>query len=82
MEKLVYMPTQRYDAPSGKFRNIFVEILSVELDGVHARKWNADRVIIFNMLSSNAQKAKIFTRKFESAYCFDRGIWQAREIHV
>ena len=41
------MPTQRYDAPSGKVGEIFVGILSVELDGVSARKWNAEMVIIF-----------------------------------
>ena len=41
------MPTQRSDAPSGKFGKRFTGILSVELDGVHARKWNAERVIIF-----------------------------------
>ena len=46
-EKLVFMPTQRYDAPSGKVGNIFVGILSIELDGVCTRKWNAERVIVF-----------------------------------
>ena len=45
--KLVCMPTQRYDAPSGKVGKIFVGILSVELDGVHASKRNTVRVIIF-----------------------------------
>ena len=47
VEKLVCMPTQRYDAPSGKFGNRFVGIMSVELDRVCARKWNAERVIVF-----------------------------------
>ena len=46
-EKLVCMTTQRYDAPSGKVGKRFVVILSVELDGIRARKWNAERVIIF-----------------------------------
>ena len=41
------MPTQRYDAPSGKFRKIFVGIQSLELDGVQYRKWNAERVVVF-----------------------------------
>ena len=44
--KLVRMPTQLYDAPSGKVRKRFVVILSVELDGVHSRKWNAEKVIV------------------------------------
>ena len=39
------MPTQRYNAPSGKVRNIFVGILSVELGSVPARNWNAEMVI-------------------------------------
>ena len=37
-EKLLCMPTQRYNVPSGKFERRFVGILSVELDGVCARK--------------------------------------------
>ena len=41
------MLTQRYDAPSGKVGKIFAGSLSVELDRVHARKWNAERVIVF-----------------------------------
>ena len=49
-EKLVCMPTQRYDAPSRKVGKIFVGILSVELDGVRARKWNDDRVIVFQSI--------------------------------
>ena len=46
-KKLVCLPTQRYDAPSGKVGKIFVGILSVELDGVCARKWNNESVIVF-----------------------------------
>ena len=46
-------------------------ILSVELDGVRARKWNAERLIVFNPLSSNANKVLTIPRKFESAFCFD-----------
>ena len=45
--KLFCTSNQRYDAPSGKVGNIFVGILSVELDRVRARKWNAERVIVF-----------------------------------
>ena len=46
-EKLVCMPNQRFDAPSGNVGKIFVGILSAELDGVRARKWNAEGVIVF-----------------------------------
>ena len=31
--KIVYIPNQRYDAPSGKVGDIFVVILSEEIDG-------------------------------------------------
>ena len=47
VEKLVCMPTQRYDAPSGKVGKKLMGILSVELDRVRARKWNAERVTVF-----------------------------------
>ena len=49
-EKIVFILTQCYDTPSGKVRKIFLGILSVELDGVRARKWNAERVIIFQFV--------------------------------
>ena len=45
--KIIFMTTQRYDAPSSKVGKRFVGILSVELDRVRARKWNADWVIFF-----------------------------------
>ena len=50
-EKLFCIPTQRYDAPSGKVGRIFVVILSLELEGVFARKWNDERVIVFQSIT-------------------------------
>ena len=47
VEKIVCMPIQRYETPSGKAGKIFVGILSVELDRDRARNWNAERVIFF-----------------------------------
>ena len=44
------MPTQRYDAPSGKARKRFVVIVSVELDKVCGRNRNAERVIVFQYI--------------------------------
>ena len=41
------MMNQRYDTPSGKVGKRLVGILSVELDRVRARKWNTERVIVF-----------------------------------
>ena len=49
-EKLACMLTQHYDIPSGKFGKIFVGVLSIELDRVCARKWNAERMIVFNFV--------------------------------
>ena len=50
MEKLVCMPNQQYDAPSGKVGNRFVVILSVEFDRVCARKWNTEGVIVLQFV--------------------------------
>ena len=47
MEKLIFVPTQRYNAQSRKIGKRFVGILSVELDGVCDRKWNSERMIMF-----------------------------------
>ena len=44
------MTTQSYDAPSRKIGKRFMRILSVELDGVRTRKWNAERVIVFQYI--------------------------------
>ena len=46
-KKLVFMTTQRYKTSSGKFGKVFVVILYVELYRVCARKWNVERVIVF-----------------------------------
>ena len=71
VEKIIFMPNQCYDAPSSKVGKRFVGILSIEIDGVCARKWYANRVIFFNPLSSNMHKVLIIPRKFESAFCFN-----------
>ena len=47
--KLACFPTQRYDVPSGRVGKFFVSILSVELDGIQAWKWNANLVIVFQL---------------------------------
>ena len=61
--KLVCMPTQCYDAPSGKVGKIFVGILSVELYGVCARRWNAERVIVFqSVILQRTQDINISTQ--------------------
>ena len=54
--KIVCMLTQQYDATSGKVDKRFEGILSVELVGVHSRKWNTRRVIVFQ--SVMLQRAK------------------------
>ena len=41
------MTTQCYNAPSGEVRKRFVVILYVELEGFRARKWNAEKVAVF-----------------------------------
>ena len=70
-KRLVCMPTQRYNAPSGKFGRIFVGTLSVKIDGVPYRKLNSERVIFFqSVILQRAQginnakhiRARIFFR--------------------
>ena len=56
VKKIVCMLNQCYDTPSCKFGKRFVGIMYVELDRVHARKCNAERVIVFQ--SVMFQRAK------------------------
>ena len=44
---LAFMPSRRYDAPSGKFGRRFVEMLGAEMHGVRERRWNLERFIVF-----------------------------------
>ena len=69
------MPTQRYDAPSRKVGDRFVGILSVELDGVHARKWNVERVIIFqSVILQCAQDFNNYTQ-IRKRILFQMDLW-------
>ena len=72
MGKLYLYSAQLYDTPLGKARKISVVIQSIELDRVRAMKWNAERVIVFNLLSSNTHKNLIIPHKYESAYFLTR----------
>ena len=74
-EKLIYMPTQRYDAPSGKFGKIFVGILSVELDGVRARKWNTERVIIFQSIILQRTQGVNNSAQIRNRILFQLNLW-------
>ena len=72
------MPTQRCDAPSGKAGKRFLGILYVELDGVCARKWNSERVIVFHsVILQRAQgvnnSAQIRKRILFRLDCWNRG---------
>ena len=77
-----FMPTQRYDVPSGKFRKRFVGILSVEIVGVRSRKWNSERVIIFQSFilqraqgvnnSPQIRKRILFRLDFWNCGAFDK----------
>ena len=45
--KNVNIITQRYNTMSRKFGRRVVGTISVDINGVRARKWNSDRVIVF-----------------------------------
>ena len=80
-EKLVCMPTQRYDTPSVKVGNIFFGILYVELDGVFSRKWNMERVIVLqSVILQRSQgvnnSAQIRKRILFLLDCWNRGAFE------
>ena len=75
LEKLVCMPTQRYDAPSGKFGKIFVGFLSVELDRVSARKWNAERVIVFQSVILQRAQGVNNSAQIRKRVLFQLDLW-------
>ena len=47
MEKLACLPTQCYDALSGRFEKLVFAETPVELDSIRDQKWSADRVIVY-----------------------------------
>jgi hypothetical protein len=49
-QKLITLPSQRYDAPSGAVGRHFVNILALELEGICHRKWNSERFNVFQMV--------------------------------
>ena len=83
------MPNQCYDAPSGKVGKRFVGILYIELDGVRARKWNAERVIVFQSVilklaqgaNNSAQICKriLFQPNLWNCGVFEKS-WKTRKI--
>ena len=47
MKKPIFSPSQRYDVPPDRVEKRFVSTITLELDGIRNRKWNAERAIIF-----------------------------------
>ena len=47
MGKIIYIPTQCFNIPSGKVERTFVGTPYLKLDGVRYQKWKSDRVIVF-----------------------------------
>jgi hypothetical protein len=48
--KLVVLPPQRYDTPSGPVGRRFVRMLTEELKGIKSRKWNSEKFLVFQMV--------------------------------
>ena len=67
------MPTQPYDVSSGKVEKRFVGIMSVEVDGVCDRKWNAEGVIIFQSVILQRAQGVIRKRILFRLDCWNRG---------
>ena len=74
-EKLVCVPTQRYDAPSGKVRKRFVGILSLEIDEVCARKCNDDRMIIFQSIILQHAQGVNNSTQIQKRILFQLDLW-------
>ena len=49
-KKLISLPTQRYDVPSGWVEKQFVTTLMVDLDKILNQQWNAESVIVFQTI--------------------------------
>jgi hypothetical protein len=48
--RLIILPSQHYDAPSGSVGCHFVHILTEELEGICCQKWNLERFLVFQMV--------------------------------
>ena len=74
-KRFVCFPTQRYDAPSGKVGKRFVGLLSAELYGIRARKWNAERVIIFQSVILQRAQGVNNTAQIRKRILFQLDLW-------
>ena len=77
---IIIRNTERYIAPSGKFRKRFLGIVCVELDIVCVKKWNAERVIVFqSVILKRAEgvknSAQIRKRILFRLDCWNRGLF-------
>ena len=72
---MVCLPTQCYDTPSGKVRKRFVGIFSVELDGVRARKWNSERVIVFQSVILQCAQGVNNSTQIRKRILFQLNLW-------
>ena len=49
--RLVVYPCQSYDVPKGPVGKRFIEMVSDSLEAILARKWNAEKFIVFSLVS-------------------------------
>ena len=79
MEKIVCIPTQRYDVLSRKFGRRFVGTLSVDLDGVRYQKWNSEQVIyIFKTVILQRSKGINNPKQIHARILFPLDFWNCR----
>ena len=69
------MPIQRYDKPSKKVGNIFLVILYVEIDRVRSRKWNSERVIVFQSVILQCAQGVDNSAKIRNRILFQLDLW-------
>ena len=81
-EKIIFIPSQRYDAPPRKVGKIFVGILSVELDRVCARKEISERVVIFQSVILQCAQGINNSAQIRKRILFQLDCWNYGEFGV
>ena len=48
--KIVGIPSRQVDVPKGNIGRRFVEVLACELDGIRTRKWNSEKLLVYQVV--------------------------------
>ena len=76
---LVNLPTQRYDLPSGAVGRRFIKMLTTEMAGIKARKWNSERMIVFTIVMLQRERDVIKRRDIIKRITKRMDLWEAKK---